>query len=123
MAGLKVWARRPFQYGPLALAQGEVFELMGAPNDEVLLRLRFVQEVVKSNRLHEHGTTGRKFIEAGYLDAFGRAHDRAQEDLSIAEAGMGLHGFVDTTGEAELRRLNQEAPLDLEKTRASHGAL
>lgn len=115
----KVYARRPFSYGTHHLARGEVFALQGARNDEVLLRLRYVDRVEKGARLYEHGPTGRTFIEAGFRDGFGRAYQRQQESLQVAGAGAGLHGFVDVTGDAEERRLQQEAPLALEQTKAS----
>lgn len=119
LRGKKVYARRPFGYAGQELAQGEIFELGGHLNDHLLLRFRYCDEVPKFTKFHEHGATGRKFIQGGYLEAFGRAYARQQDDLTIESAGEGLYGMVDTTGDAELRRLNQEAPLDLENTPAS----
>lgn len=115
LKGKKVYARRPFGYAGLALYQGEIFELGGHANDELLLRFRYCDEVPKFTKHHEHGATGRKFIEAGYLEAFGRAEATKRHDqVTVASAGDGLYGMVDTTGDAELRRLNQDAPLDVE---------
>jgi hypothetical protein len=117
--GRRVYARRPFTYAGQELAQGEVFSLGGFLNDEILVRLRYVEEVQKFKKFYEHGATGRKFIEAGYLEAFGRLYARQQTDLTIVEAGSGLYGFIDTTGDAEQRRLDQEAPLALDQTEAT----
>lgn len=119
--GERVYARRPFDYGTKSLARGEVFELQGARNDEVLLRLRYVERVEKGARLHQHGASGRKFIEAGFLEAFGReeAHkERLRVEESFSPDGQ-PYGVVDTTGDAEEARLEREAPLALENTRAS----
>jgi hypothetical protein len=109
LRGKKVWARRPFGYAGRDIAEGEIFELGGYANDALLVRFRYVDEVPKSKKHHEHGVTGRKFIEGGYLDKFGQAlQQRRQEGLTYVEAG---YGMVDTTGDAEQRRLNAEAPL------------
>jgi hypothetical protein len=117
LRGKKVWARRPFLYAGQELAQGEIFTLGGHLNDEILVRLRFVEEVPKFKKFHEHGATGRQFIEGGYLEAFGRAERKRQEELHIVSAGEGLYGLVDSTGDAEARRLAEEAPLDLSKAK------
>lgn len=111
--GKKVWARRPFGYAGQELVQGEIFELGGHANDELLLRFRYVEEVPKFKKFHEHGATGRRFIEAGWLAQFGRAHERAsREAVLYVQDGYGL---VDTTGDAEQRRLDATMPLDLSK--------
>jgi len=112
LTGTKVWARRPFGYAGREIAQGEIFELGGYANDALLVRFRYVEEVPKFKKHHEHGATGRKFIEGGYLDAFGRTWKREKEDLTMVESG---YGMIDTTGDAEERRLNAEAPLDLSR--------
>lgn len=112
--GKKVWARRPFGYAGQEVAEGEIFELGGHANDALLLRFRYVDEVPKFKKHHEHGPTGRKFIEGGYLDKFGKAWLRRQEEGP--EVSPGLYGsVVDTTGDAEQRRLDAEAPLDLSR--------
>lgn len=110
LKGKKVWARRPFGYAGRAIAEGEIFELGGYANDALLLRFRLVDEVPKFKKYHEHGATGRKFIEGGYLEKFGRTWERQPEDLTMVEVG---YGMIDTTGDAEQRRLDAEAPLDL----------
>lgn len=112
LKGTKVWARRPFGYAGRDIAEGEIFELGGYDNDALLVRFRLVEAVPKFKKHHEHGPTGRKFIEGGYVDKFGRALDRRQADLTYVEAG---YGMIDTTGDAEQRRLDQEAPLDLSR--------
>jgi hypothetical protein len=115
LKGKKVWARRPFGYAGRDIAEGEIFELGGYANDALLVRFRYVDEVPKFKKHHEHGATGRKFIDGGYLEKFGRALTRREGELTYSEAGMGLYGYVDTTGDAEQRRLEQEAPLDLSR--------
>lgn len=117
----KVWARRQFTYARVARALGEVFELTGAVNDEILLRLRYVDPVKKGLKLYEHGETGRKFLEAGFLEAFGRQYAKAQEQIRVAQLGSlpgeGTWG-LDVTGDAEESRLNRAFPLALDKTKA-----
>jgi hypothetical protein len=115
LKGKKVWARRPFGYAGRDIAEGEIFELGGYANDALLVRFRYVDEVPKFKKHHEHGATGRKFIDGGYLEKFGRALTRREGELTYSEAGMGLYGYVDTTGDAEQRRLEHEAPLDLSR--------
>ena len=113
LRGKKVWARRPFGYAGQDIAEGEIFELGGYANDALLVRFRYVEEIPKFKKHHEHGATGRKFIEGGYLARFGSRWDREQDGLTYAEGGYG--SAVDTTGDAEQRRLDQEAPLDVSR--------
>ena len=113
--GKKVWARRPLEYGGLRVAEGEIFALTGHTVDELLLRYRYVVEVERFKKHYEHGATGRKFIEAGYLDKFGRSLTR-RASPDVPDVAPGPYGSVmDTTGDAEQRRLDQEAPLDLSR--------
>jgi hypothetical protein len=111
--GKKVWARRPLEYGGLQVAEGEIFTLSGHEVDAILLRFLYVEEVKKFKKFHDHGPTGRQFIEGGYLEKFGRALARRQDGLTYVEAGYG--SYVDTTGDAEARRLASEAPYDLSR--------
>ena len=112
LRGKKVWARRPFGYAGRDLAEGEIFELGGHDVDALLVRFRYVDEVPRFKKHHEHGATGRKFIDGGYLDKFGRTLDRRHIDFTYVESG---YGVIDTTGDAEQRRLDAEAPLDLSR--------
>lgn len=115
LTGKKVWARRPFGYAGRDIAEGEIFELGGHANDALLLRFRLVDEVPKFTKHHEHGQTGRKFIAGGYLAKFGAQWLRQPGDLTTVSAGPWSEALLDTTGDAEQRRLDQDAPLDLEQ--------
>ena len=44
---MRAWARKPFNYNGEELQRGQVFEMVGARNDEKLLGLDYCQEVNK----------------------------------------------------------------------------
>ncbi len=56
----KVWARKTFNYNGSELEQGEVFDLIGARNDEKLLRVGYLEEVKEEV---SHCTCGKEFVE------------------------------------------------------------
>ena len=118
MAQERYWARRPFVYTEdLSLAQGEVFELRGLRNDEKLVRLGYCELVEKGERTFEHGPTGKRFISERHRDIFARQYRKgARDHMEMTQQG---HALIDTTGDAEMNRIEQEAPLYMDKTTAS----
>ena len=79
----KVWARKTFNYNGSELEQGEVFDLIGARNDEKLLRVGYLEEV-KEEVIH--CTCGKKFVhEVNHLaHNSGPAHPKEPYVLSKA---------------------------------------
>ena len=84
MAGQRVWAKRPFQYGGLDLGRGQVFELRGSPNDDKLLGMGYVAAVEKGTQLTKCGECGAEFLGHGELrhhgDAKHPARPRSEEE-------------------------------------------
>jgi hypothetical protein len=125
--------RRAFpSYAGLPADTGAVFPLGGHPGDEKLLRLGFVEPVQGSPKLATCGVCGTKFLSGKYREAHGdRRHAPAPEPPVVGELGHALEGLgysptgiagaivPDLTGDAEERRLNQDAPIYWEKTAAS----
>lgn len=75
-----VWACRPLDYVGQDVVQGEVFPLQGLANDEALLRLDYCREVRPDDTVHVHNATGRRFIAAGWLQAFARTEPAPHEE-------------------------------------------
>jgi hypothetical protein len=105
----------------------ELLTLAGTPRDEQLVRLGYVSPVDKAeSHLHAQcGVCERWFLTEYSRDMHGRRRHQerfAEDDLEVGggltgpEGGTGLR---DLTGDAEERRLMQENPLFLEKTKAS----
>jgi hypothetical protein len=116
------YARRPFQYlDDLFVDQGQVVELAGVVNDEVLTRLGYFDRVqVHLRALTQCGECGASFISDQMRDRHGRLrHGTRERSLEMRAAGAGGM-YADTAGEAEERRLEQEAPLYLDKSQGNH---
>lgn len=116
------YARRPFQYdNDLYVDQGQVVELRGLLNDEKLARLGYFELLTPAQRSHltQCGECGAKFLTALFRDRHGdRQHRNRGSSLEASPAGAGGY-FADSEGDAEERRLEQEAPLYIEKSEAS----
>ena len=116
------YARRPFGYTEgLTVDQGQVVELRGVINDEVLVRLGYFAQVKEPERpgLVQCGVCGQTFLTAHFRERHGdRRHRPRPEGMDASPAGAGL-AYADDSGDAEERRLDQEAPLYLDKTQAS----
>lgn len=111
--GKRVYARRPHQYGDEELDRGQVIEVQGFRNDEKLLRLGYLMEVPKNTVLKECGECGAKFIEEGLRNAHYERQHEIKHPLTPEEE--------DDLEEREERKLNEVAPLFLDKTKASLG--
>lgn len=106
---------------------GEILTMGTTPRDEQLVRLGYVYPADKAeSHLHaECGVCGSWFLTEYYRDMHGRRrhqHRFGDDDLDVAAGMTGPDGGAalrDITGDAEERRLMQENPLFLEKTRAS----
>lgn len=119
-----------FGYAGKNYDRGQVIELIGAPNDEKLLRLGYVSVLKeKSPRILECGECGAKFLEDSARVSHGRRHHPHRERLpemvpaSLSPLGQLPPGepevFLDTEGDREDRRRMEDTPLFLDKTQAS----
>lgn len=118
------WARRPFGYDGDDLDRGQVVGFTGARNDEKLIRLGYVLALVPENKPLSCRKCKARFIDLNTLNAHGdKQHGKkaARTDVPFSERGA----TVDETAgaaqqlEKEQRRLDQDAPLNLDKTAAS----
>jgi hypothetical protein len=115
-----------FGYAGKNYDRGQIIELIGAPNDEKLLRLGYISELKeKSPRILECGECGAKFLEDSARVAHGRRHHPARERIPemvpavTSPLGDDPRVFVDTDGDREERRRMESTPLYLDKTQAS----
>lgn len=107
------FARRPFGYGRYGfLDRGRVVELLGAPNDEKLTRLGYLEKLDGRTATCECGECGSIFIGDAERAAHGRER-HVRRELSPFEE--------DQRAERQEKMLNQIAPLYLDKTTASGG--
>lgn len=122
MARKLYYARRPFQYlDDVFVDQGQLVELAGVINDEKLTRLGYFEEASEGHTRHATpcGECGASFINDQLRDRHGTLRHRTRES-ELGLAAMGAGGmYADSTGDAEERRLEQEAPLYLDKSEAS----
>jgi len=58
----KYWARRPFDYAGKELDRGQIVELIGARNDEKLVRLGYVAPVERKAEIYQCAVCGAEFI-------------------------------------------------------------
>lgn len=108
----------------------ELLTLATTPRDEQLVRLGYVYPIDKTeSHLHAQcGVCERWFLTEYYRDMHGRRrHNQrfAGDDLEVGGGMAGPDGGAalrDITGDAEERRLMQDNPLFLEKTKASQQA-
>lgn len=119
------WDR--WQYAGKNIDRGQIVEMAGALNDEKLLRLGYVIEVTeKSPRLLECGECGAKFLEDAARLAHGRRwhpHREHKPEITPSAVYNPMTGepsaWVDTEGDRDDRRREQDTPLYLDKTIAS----
>jgi hypothetical protein len=106
--------------------RGELVQLSGGTHDEPLIRMEYVLPVRKEE-MHRHAQCGvceKWFVDERFRDQHGRLRhqNRFADDLDVA---MGMNGpaggaaLRDTTGDAEERRMQQEYPLRLDRTKAT----
>jgi hypothetical protein len=107
--------------------RGELLTLAGGPRDEQLVRMGFLEPARPSEKHHhaQCGVCGRWFLTEQFRQQHGelRHSDRfSQEALAIGGGMEGPDGGAalrDITGDAEERRMQQQYPLYLDKTRAT----
>lgn len=114
-------------YHGTAYDQGQLLTLLGGARDEQLIRLGYVALAEKeaAHLRAQCGVCGAEFTNETMRDRHGRRRHRdrfGRDEMDVAEGmatHMGAAAIRDTTGDAEERRLLAEAPLYLEKTKAS----
>ncbi len=106
-------ARVPFDYVGHAFEQGQIVQLVGAPNDEKLVRLGYVVELESRVTSYECAKCGAAFTSIEARTAHGRKRHPDRELTPDEE---------DEREEREERMLEQVAPLYLDKTKAAMGA-
>lgn len=106
------------RWGPMGINRemrdlGEVVQLReGAPNNEKILRLGYVEEIPEGSEFVNCDRCGKRFVAVGYRDLhFRKRHDPRSQPRDAAEA--------DRQAEVEEKRLLREAPLYLEKRLAA----
>ena len=110
-AKLRYWAKRPFDYAGKTLDRGQVFELVGARNDEKLIRLGYVEEytgLVKD--LIECAHCGGEFID--HNTRIGHHEKRHIDKFMTPE-------MEDAAIDREERMLNVVAPIHFENAAAA----
>ena len=101
---------RPMDYAGSKLDRGQVFTLIGARNDEKLVRLRYIREIGHHDQLYTCSTCGAQFVHLGGRDEHGKNSHRARELTP---------GEEDERSDKLDVRLTKEAPLALENSAAS----
>jgi hypothetical protein len=115
-----------FTYRGANYDRGQLIDLAGGPRDEQLERLGYVQRAPEGETYLQAacGACQAWFLNESFRDQHGRLRhrERFQDDLDIA---AGMHGpaggaaLRDATGDADERRMQQEFPLYLERTKAT----
>lgn len=132
-ATLTHWARfvlpdvKFFTYYGSNYDRGQLMALVGGPRDEQLTRMGFVEVALQANAhlRAQCGVCGQWFLTEQFRDMHGdlRHSDRfAPTDLDIGGGMYGPDGGAalrDTTGDADERRMQQEYPLRLDRTKAT----
>jgi hypothetical protein len=116
-----------FTYHGTNYDRGQLMPLVGGPRDEQLVRMGYVQPAAKEEAYLQAqcGVCGAWFLNEQFREAHGRLRhsDRfASSDLDIGGGMDGPDGGAalrDVTGDAEERRMQQQYPLYLEKTKAT----
>ncbi len=117
-----------FTYRGTNYDRGQLLDMPGGPRDEQLERLGFVQPApVGDTYLQAQcGACQAWFLNEAFRDAHGRLRHRQRfqggDPLDVAARMDGPDGgaaLVDTTGDAEERRMQADYPLFLERTKAT----
>jgi hypothetical protein len=115
-----------FTYHGTNYDRGQLMPMVGGPRDEQLQRMGYVQPAPKEEEYlrAQCGECGAWFLNEQFRDAHGRLRHAARfaDDLAIGGGMDGPDGGAalrDVTGDAEERRMQQQYPLYLDKTRAT----
>jgi len=115
VADVKFAAKRGgFQYAGRDIDRGQVFELVGARNDEKLERLGFIAKVKKTDRLSECGGCQTLFTSDGERDSHFKHRHTARPWESPEERTL----REEKHAEREEKIANETAPLRLDRTKA-----
>jgi hypothetical protein len=105
------YARRPFGYGRHGnLDRGQVVPLLGVQNDEKLVRLGYLMKLDARADVADCGECPARFVGDAERAAHGSERHRERDDNPLSE---------DERAERRERRLEQEAPLFVENSKAS----
>jgi len=136
------WARRPIQYGQTQLDRGAIMRLAGKINDEKLVRLGYLAPLPEGHESSECGDCGTEYYDSLMRDGHVKLRHRPAigprvvniDDLNPAEKARmlsetleyetqppALIGDLESTEQQE-KRLEQVAPLYVEKSKASQRA-
>jgi hypothetical protein len=116
-----------FTYHGTNYDRGQLMPMVGGPRDEQLQRMGYVQPAPTEEEYlrAQCGACGAWFLNEQFRDAHGRLRhsERFQQDDIAIGGGMegpdGGAALRDVTGDAEERRMQQQYPLYLDKTRAT----
>lgn len=116
-----------FTYYGTNYDRGQLMALVGGPRDEQLTRMGFIEVALTANAhlRAQCGVCGCWFLTEQFRDMHGklRHSDRfADADLDIGGGMQGPDGGAalrDVTGDAEERRMQQQYPLYLDRSRAT----
>jgi len=101
----KYWARRPFTYAGQELDRGQITELIGARNDEKLVRLGYFAPVEKKAETFQCAVCGAEFV--GYAEREYHGNKRHSDKVLTPEE-------EDRRLEREEKLMEQLAPLNVE---------
>lgn len=104
----KVWAKRPFTYNGVKLARGQVFELIGARNDDKLLGMNYVGEIDGRKTLYEFEDSGIEFIGEAERQAYGDALARREQLKAYGKLDPEME---DRLTEEEIKLADAQNPL------------
>jgi len=108
----RYWARRPFNYAKEELDRGQIVELVGARNDEKLVRLGYFAPVEKKAETYQCAVCGAEFIGLTERDYHGKKR-HSNKKLTPEEE--------DRQAEKEERMMEELAPLNLDKAKGRRG--
>jgi hypothetical protein len=108
--GKEYASRRPMQYAGKPLHRGQIFKMVSARNNEALLRLGYMSNFDRKAERYTCAECGSEFVDMGCRDGHGKEmHRETPMDEREQER------FED----AQERRINEVAPLYLDKTKAA----
>jgi hypothetical protein len=116
-----------FTYHGTNYDRGQLMPLAGGPRDEQLVRMGYIELALKEEAYLQAqcGACGLWFLNEQFRDGHGRLRHRerfVEEDLAIGGGMEGPDGGAalrDVTGDAEEKRMQQQYPLYLDKTKAT----
>lgn len=115
-----------FTYYGTNCDRGQLMPMVGGPRDEQLQRMGYVQPAPheEAHLRAQCGACGCWFLTEQFRDMHGRLRhsDRFASDLDIGGGMQGPDGGAalrDVTGDAEERRMQQQYPLYMDRTRAT----